>query len=166
MHRLGELLRERAEVVVERWFADVLADYPSDAATAFGRERDRFANPVGHSLREGTRSILAALVNGADAESLRTTLDEIVRVRAVQQFAIPAAVGFLFRLKPAIRTVLADALDDPGIARELRELDDRIDEAALIAFDIFVQCRERVCELRINELKRNIPWVAGRMGQA
>ena len=38
--------------------------------------------------------------------------------------------------------------------------------AALVAFDLYVQYRERVSTLRINELKRNIPWVVTRTNRA
>ena len=31
-----------------------------------------------------------------------------------------------------------------------------------MAFDVYVAYRERLCELRINEVKRTIPWSVGR----
>ena len=33
----------------------------------------------------------------------------------------------------------------------------------MIAFEIFVECRESVCELRINEVKRRVSWVMEKM---
>ena len=165
MDLLRQRLCERAETVVDRWFTDVLTGYPNDAAAAFGRERDRFANPVGYSLRLGTRAVFDALIDGVDPARIRHALEEIVRIRAVQQFATPDAVAFVFRLKAAIRHELGPSLADPQVAAELRELEDRIDRAALVAFEIFTECRARIAELRINELKRSLPWMVERMKQ-
>lgn len=165
MELLRQRLSERVDAVVDRWFTDVLAGYPSDAAAAFGRERDRFANPVGYSLRVGTRAIFDAVLDGADPDCIRQALEEIVRIRAVQQFVTPEAVAFVFRLKVAVREELGAALADPRVAAELRQLEDRIDRVALVAFEIFTEYRARISELRINELKRNIPWVVERREQ-
>ena len=165
MDGLRELLREREDAIVERWFRDTLAAYPCGAAAAFGRERNRFANPVGHSLRDGTQAIFDALLDNPESDTLGHALDGILSIRAVQQLPVGQAVGFLFRLKDLIRDALDGAATSDDVAAGLRELDGRIDRAALRAFETYVAYRELVCELRINELKRTIPWGMGRMKQ-
>lgn len=159
---LTELLRRRADAVAARWYDAVLAEYPQETYTVWKRESDPFANPVGHSLRIGTRAILEAVLDGAETDALREAVAEIVRIRAVQQMPPSRAVGFLFRLKEAIRAELDDELRDVGLHEEARELERRVDMAVMVAFDVFTEQRERVSELRINELKRTIPWAAGR----
>jgi hypothetical protein len=163
--RLGERLQDCKEAVVRRWLEDVLAEYSADAATAFVRQEDPFANPVGHSLRVGTRAIFDALLDGADVEEMRQPLEDIIRIRAVQELDPSRAVGFVFRLKDVIRDEIGQASSDPLVLAELAQLERRIDEAALAAFDVFVGCREQVCELRVNELKRQIPWIMERQSR-
>jgi hypothetical protein len=163
---LREVLSRKADVVAARWCDAVLATYPERAYAAWTREKDPFANPVGHSLRVGTRAILDALLEGAGGEALRESVRDIVRIRAVQQMPPSVAVGFVFQLKDAVRSVLADELRDRRLAGELARLDRDIDGAAMAAFDVYAEERDRVVELRINELKRNIPWFVGRTGQA
>ena len=162
MDGLREVLREREDAIVERWFQDTLAVYPCGAAAAFGRERNQFANPVGHSLRNGTREIFDALFDDPDGEALGHALDGILSIRAVQQLPVGQAVGFLFRLKDLLREELDGHAAHQAIIADLHELDRRIDRAALRAFETYVAYRELVCELRINELKRTIPWSVGR----
>ena len=159
---LPELLKRRAEAIAARWYDAVLAEYPEQTYAAWKRESDRFANPVGHSLKVGTRTILDAVLEGADAETLRGAMAEIVRIRAVQQMSPSAAVGFVFRLKDAIRAELGDELRNGSLHEEMVEMEQRVDALALAAFDVFTEQRELVSELRINELKRNIPWATGR----
>jgi len=163
---LRDELKRRADRILDRWVEDCLATYPAEASAAWTRQRDPFANPVGHSLRTGTQRLLEALLDGVDVEETKRGLDEIVRIRAVQQMSPSVAIGFVFHLKDAIRAELGDALDGPELRAELRELETRIDAAALIAFDLYVEYRERVTTLRINELKKNIPWVVTRTNRA
>ena len=159
---LRELLGPRRAEIAERWFEDALSAYPSRTVDVWRRERDRFANPVGHALREGTRAVLDALLDERGTDAVRDGLAEILKIRAVQQMPPATAVAFVFRLKSVIRTELGPALDHVQAFEELLELDAGIDQAALAAFDLYVTYRERLAELRIGELKRNIPWAVAR----
>jgi hypothetical protein len=159
---LLDLMKHRAEAIAARWYDAVLAEYPEQTYAVWKRESNRFANPVGHSLRAGTRTILDAVLEGADAEALRGAVADIMRIRAVQQMSPSAAVGFVFRLKDAIRAELGDELRNGSLRDEMAEMEQRVDAVALAAFDVFAEQRELVSELRINELKRNIPWATGR----
>lgn len=159
---LLELLRRRRGEVAERWFEEALAAYPPRTVDVWRRERDRFANPVGHALREGTRAVLDTLLDGGDPVAVRAGLAEILRIRAVQEMPPSTAVAFVFRLKAAVRAELGGTRLDADARHELAELERGIDEAALAAFDVYVENRERLAELRIDELKRNIPWAVAR----
>ena len=161
----SELLHQHKDAIIQRWLEDVLATYPEDSCAAFRRQKDAFANPVGYSLRVGTRGIFEALLQGMDAEKIRQYLHEIIKIRAVQQFSASRAVGFVFRLKQAIRAELGTTARDPSWLHELEQLEGQIDRIALTAFDLFVQCRERVSELRVNEVKRRMSWVMDRMNE-
>ncbi len=162
---LRERLQSKKEAIIRRWLHDALATYPDEGAAAFGCEKDPFANPVGHSLRVGTRGIFEALLEGTDADETHQYLHEIIRIRAVQQFSPSQSLAFVFGLKKAIRAELGGAATDGRFAPELAEIDERIDRIALAAFDIFVQCREQVYELRVNEAKRRVSWIVEKMNE-
>jgi len=163
--KLEDLLRLRKDAVVERWVGDVIGAYPAAAAAVLTRRKDRFANPVGHSLRTGLGGIFAALLDGQDMETVQGHLREIIRIRALQELTAPQAVGFVFGLKDAIRAEIGPANGDPDLWSQLADLERRIDEIALAAFDVFVECREKVCELRVNEVKRQVAWATERQSQ-
>jgi hypothetical protein len=170
MMTFGELLREHKEAIVQRWLEGVLATYPENTSAAFMRQKDPFANPVGHSVRVGTRGIFEALLDGMDAgtidvEKVRPHLSEIIKIRSVQQFSASQAVCFVFHLKEAIRTELGKAVVDPRHSSALTDVETQIDRIALEAFDIFVQCREQVCDLRVNEAKRRVSWVMEKLNK-
>ena len=167
----GNLLRQNKKAIVQRWLDAALAVYAEDAVAVFGRQKDPFSNPVGHSLRLGTAGLFEVLLEAplaepeAQAERVREHLREIVKIRAVQEFSASRAVGFVFRLKQAVRAELGKSADDPALAGDLLEFDGRIDEVALQAFDVYVECRARLSELRINEVKRRVSWVVDKMSE-
>jgi hypothetical protein len=171
MMTLARLLQDKKDAIADRWFDDVLSTYSDDASAAFRREKDPFANPVGGSLRTGTRGIVEALFDeealssGTVSEQIRGQLDGIVKIRAVQQFSVAQAVSFIFQLKEAVRAELGPAAGEPPLLSDLTRLDQQIDQMALAAFEIYVQCREQVCDLRVNEIKRRVSWVMKKLGQ-
>ena len=162
---LKELLHEKGDAIVQRWLKDALAAYPESAALAFSRQKDPFANPVGHSLRLGTQEIFDALLEGSEDSRIHAALLEIIRIRAVQEISPARAVGFAFGLKSAIRAELGEVARDEPLASELAEIEGQIDRIALAAFDIYVECREQVYELRIDEVKRRVSWVVEKMNE-
>ena len=161
MPMLRELLRERRDEVARVWLEDTLSSYPARAALAWSRESDPFANPVGHSLRVGTVAVLDWLLSG-EVDAVRQGLDDVLRIRAIQELSPKDAVRFVFRLKAVMRAELGEALRDATVRQELVEMETRIDELGLLAFELFVAHRERLYELRVAELKRSIPWLAAR----
>ena len=165
MTTFGQLLQQRREAILRRWLDGVLATYPEDAAAAFRRQKDPFANPVGHSLRTGTQGIFEEASDGMDVGKIHGHLLEIVKIRAVQEISASQAVGFVFQLKEAVGAELGKAAGDARFASDRMEFDRRIDRIALAAFDVYVECREKVCELRINEVKRRVSWVVDRMNR-
>jgi len=162
---LRDLLQKNEDSIVQRWFECALETYAGESAVAFKRGKDPFANPVGHSLRVGTRGIFETFLDGTEVENARRYLHEIMKIRAVQEFPASEAVNFIFRLKEAIRAVLGPNAGDARFVSELEEFDRRIDRIALDAVDVYVQYREQLCDLRINEVKRSVSWVVDKINQ-
>ena len=162
---MKKILAAKKAALAKRWLDRILSSYPSDASKFLEKERDRFANPVGSTLKRETEALLQALLDKADSEQLCTHLNEIIKIRAIQQFAPSQALEFVLRLKEVTRAELGRAAADPGLYEELAALDAQIDRVALIAFDIYVECREQVYQLRINEVKRQVSWIVGKVNQ-
>lgn len=163
--KFGDLLDARLDTIVDRWGDAVLSAYPPDSAAIFREQKDPFANPLGASVRKGTRGVLGAMLNNMDQEGLRSHLDEIIRIRAVQQMTPAEALAFVFSLRSIVREVVPEAEADPRYRGDLAEMDRKIDEVALSAFEIYAARREEVSDLRINEVKRQVSWVMGKMNR-
>ncbi len=73
--------------------------YPADTSRFLKGEKDMFANPVGHTITANAEYILEGLIKGADAASLSAYLEQIIRIRAVQDFTPAAGSVFHEQLK-------------------------------------------------------------------
>ena len=161
---LESLMRNRRAAIARRWLDQTLQTYPADAAAFLGREKNQFANPVGHTLATGTSALVEALVAGHRTEELRAHLTPMLKIRSVQDFTPAQAVSFVFLLKRAVREELAGELRPAEDADELDAFDRRIDELCLLAFDVFTQSRERLHQIHVNDVKRRVSGVMRRLG--
>ena len=153
---LADGLSHNRVAILKRWFERIIATYPSGAAAFLGRQSDPFQNPVGQTIFREIEVLYDHLLSGADAERVTRSLDNIIRIRAVQDFTPSQAVGFLFELRHILRDELQPELGAPGSAPAWAELESRIDQLALLAFDVYMECRERIFDIRAKEIKRAV----------
>ncbi len=151
--KLEELLAEKKPDILKSWFDVILETYPADTSNFLRKLKDRFTNPVGHTIVEGIEDIFNSLLGDVDSEKISRFLDDIIRVRAVQDFSASQAVSFIFELKRVIREELEKDKKTEVPYEELLELDRKIDALALSAFDIFMKCREKLYDIKANELR-------------
>jgi hypothetical protein len=157
-------LEQKREAILGKWFDLIISTYPSDTSEFLVKVKDRFQNPVGYAISTGTATIYDQLVSGFDAGSLVEALDTIIRIRSVQEFKPSEAIAFVFQLKPAIRETLFENGNAVGpAAQQLQDVDSRIDEIAMVAFDKYTECREQLHDIRIKEIKKRSELLLGKI---
>lgn len=151
--KLRDILSEKKASILERWFDKILETYPTEATGFLRNKKKQFTNPVGYTFSQGLESLFNELIEerDLDLDKLSPVLEDILRIRAVQGLSPSQELAFLFHLKGMVR----DALEGGGTsdAEGLERLDSKIDELALVSFDIYMKCREKIYELKANELK-------------
>jgi hypothetical protein len=154
-HQLTDILSKSKTAILNTWFERIIGTYPEDSQRFFLSEKNDFANPVGSSISHGMNALFDALCSDAElnSEEIYPFLDRIIRVRAVQDFSPAQAIAFVFMLKKIILETLGKELERPEILRQLLTFDSRIDTVALLAFNNFMQCREKIYELRAKEIR-------------
>lgn len=160
---LRNLLENKKSSIVNKWFEFVTDTYAPDAALFFKNQRDGFLNPVGGTTRDILEKLFEAILEKADADGIAVTIEPLIKIRAVQNFSPSQAVGFLFVLKTIIRKELKKELKKIN-PEELVSIDARIDSLALIGFDIFMQCREKIYDLKTNTERSKIYTAFARAG--
>ncbi len=164
MADLKTLLKQNRTILLERWLRWIFDSYPAEAAIFLKKEQDRFDNPVGFRISQGLKSLLDALLAETDTEKIMAGLDEVIRIRAIQDYPPSQALAFIFLLKDTIREVLAKELKDGSLAAEFMDLESRIDGLALLGFDVYTSRREKLHEIRVAEVKNRISGLLRRTG--
>ena len=150
---LKELLQEHRSAIAAKWFEAVVETYHEETRGPLRKQNAPFTNPVGFNTAQGLEGLFDGLLKGMLPEETSRFLDAIVRIRAVQEFAPSEALRFIVRLKDVVRTELAEALRDPAVAGELIAFESAVDDLALFAFDLYMQCREKLYDIKAKEAR-------------
>jgi hypothetical protein len=151
---LKDVLKEKKSEISAKWFDAIIETYPADNSGFLKKQKDRFLNPVGYTFTQGIDSLLDELIDGEDIKDTASLLNDLIKVRAVQNFSPSKAMGFIFSLKKVIREELNKEIRQNQINEELLGFESRIDDLALFAFDIYAKCRDQLSDLKTDELKR------------
>ena len=150
---LIELLTQNKDSILQRWLKLISDTYPTEVS-GFLNGKDRFSNPVGYTISQEIDALYEELLQGrADSDKASASLDNIIKIRAIQDFSPQEAISFVFLLKKAITDELVSEIEKKESFGEWLNFESRIDKLASVAFDKYVKCREKIFELRVNEVK-------------
>lgn len=133
--------------VLRKWIDLVFDTYPPDTAAVLKSRGDRFANPVSYTIVSNLGKILDGLLDGVELETLFPCLEEIIKIRAVQDFTPEAAVCFMSLLKQAI-------ISEPGF-KIADGMNVKIDRLSVSCIDIYNDCRNRIEIIRAREKEKS-----------
>ncbi|MGC8603057.1 MAG: RsbRD N-terminal domain-containing protein, partial [Desulfomonilaceae bacterium] len=91
---LIDFLTEKKKTIIKRWVDLTLNTYPPEGGSFMRNQKNQFANPVGAAIVNGAEALFEWVISGSAEYSLDVIrrLDDIVRIRAVQQFSASDAV--------------------------------------------------------------------------
>jgi RsbT co-antagonist protein rsbRD N-terminal domain len=158
---LKDLLVNKKSSIVDNWIRLIIETYPSKTSNFLKLQKDRFSNPVGYTISSSAEIIFEEIINGRDIERIKTVLNDIIKIRAVQDFSPSQAVDFIFSLKKVIQKELGHDVLKGMILIELIEFESYIDNLALIAFDLFIDAREKIFKIRLSEIKSQLAYNKG-----
>jgi hypothetical protein len=147
-------LAERKAELSQKWAELVLRTYPKETQKVWTRQKDRFQNPVGAAIIEATGELLDHLIEWQDADGMATSLDKLIRIRAVQDFTPSQAISFVFLLKKLLRDEFFRPMKKDGTLEDLLRFEAKVDNLAMMSFDIYSKSREEVFRFRVEEVKR------------
>jgi hypothetical protein len=152
-HRLKGLIENNKNEIIKKWFEATLQTYAPDTAKFYKGQKDQFANPVGNINAQGVAFLLDQLLNDFEADAVKAYLDPIIRIRAVQDFTPSQATAFILALKKILRDCLSGKLKDAAMVVELLAFESKIDKLCLMAFDIYMACKEKIYQISANDMR-------------
>lgn len=148
---IAGILAAKRKQIIAIWIERTLNSYQGPGF--FIRSRDPFANPVGMQVRSGLTAVFDLLCAGAEPEAFVQHVDQVIRIRAVQEFTASQAVVPFLELKWVVKEVLGEDASGGALVRQLNEFDCAVERVALLAFDLYCQCREQLYRNRVQELR-------------
>ena len=149
---LENLLLQEKNPILKRWLYLIEGQLSADNVP-HSRERDQFTNPEGYIALHEIDSIYEELLHELNTEKICRSLDSIIRIKAVQDIPPSQAIAFVFLLKQSIMEKLQPQIKKQQLLDEWLSFETKIDMLASLAFNVYMHCREKVNELRMNEIK-------------
>ena len=148
----NDILMQKRAAILDHWRNSIVESYPPNTSKFLNGEKDRFNNPVGDTMRCDTEIIIDHLFSNKRFNGTHQFPQGLIKIRGVQDFSAAEAVSFIFELKKVVSEELRTDIEQ--FLADFLELETRIDELALVAFDAYMKSRETVHEIRIGEIKR------------
>ncbi len=148
---LQEALWNYRETIVDKWTDYTLSTYLH--SEFFKREKDKFANPTGGLVRDSLSSLFLLLREHKQDTDYKKAVEPFLLLRSVQEFSPSQAVAPLNAVKHITREVLEKDKETKEFVNQLYDFEFAVDLSMLAAFDQYMACRERLYQVRINEIK-------------
>ncbi|SKA63032.1 RsbRD N-terminal domain-containing protein [Desulfobaculum bizertense] len=166
---LAELLTSRRDEILDRWFDLVVKTYPG-LSSIFLKKDNPWGNPVGVHLHSAITGIYDELLKDEADDKLPAYIDEIVRIRAVQEYSPSEATAIILLVKHVVREQIKKQAKEENVPpsfeliQELWDFESHVDTVTLIAFDMYTKCREKLFEIRLQDSKQRFSGLLRRAG--
>ena len=97
-----KILIENRATLVKKWTNWILETYPVETTKFLKAQKNQFSNPVGFTICNNAEKIFDEILFGENFNKIESLLNEIIKIRAIQQFNSADAVRFIFYLKQRI----------------------------------------------------------------
>lgn len=148
---LQEALWNYRENIVNKWVDYTLSTYIS--SEFFKKEKDKFANPTGGLVRDALSSLFLLLREQKEDTDYKKAVEPLLLLRSIQEFLPSQAVAPINAVKHITREVLEKDKETKELVNQLYDFDFAVDLAMLAAFDQYMASRERLYQVRMDEIK-------------
>ena len=149
---LQNLLIQNKDSIVQEWVDQTINTYGPEMVRFLKKEKNQFSNPVRNTIITSLKKIFDSIFTGDSIDDYNG-LEEIIKIRAVQDFSPSDALSFIFDLKKIIRTELSKIEQKSETIDEFYKIDQRFDALYRQAFDIYNKCRRKIQDIKMAEIK-------------
>jgi hypothetical protein len=149
------LINERE--IIPKWYKRMIESYPPEMRNFWENNENRFTQPVPYTMTLAMQKIYRELIKPLPNEQwVYSELESMMRICAVQNLRPSDAVRVFFQLKDIIReeAVKTETLD--SFLEIFQKIEEYLDQWILRAFDIYMEFREKIYELRMKEIRNQM----------
>ncbi|MEI6638891.1 MAG: hypothetical protein FDX02_00195 [Chlorobium sp.] len=143
---LHQLLDAHKEIILQQWLESALGLFP---------EKMGYTTPVAMELSRALEVILSGL--GSGESDYKEALDDVTRILAVQSILPSKALSIFLEPKLMLRDIMLKTTVAGTMTQEVQEaFNSRFDLLTLEAFDSYMQHREKIYQLKVEEGRRRM----------
>jgi hypothetical protein len=147
-------LIEKQRTTVEQEFLKVLLpDHTNLAVFPVAETRDPFCDPVRATFDTCGPKLVKWALDGGSVEEAQESLMSIIRIKSLQSPIPSETIAFLPALKGILRNMILTKIKEHDREELLALVESRIDRLLLIALDCYVQCYDKINQIRISEAR-------------
>lgn len=151
---LNKYLSENRDAILQKWILRSLKRDEKSKKFLSRLSFGEFTDPLGYTVKRELEVLFDAILG--DLEGTHAALDGILRIQAVQGIKPSEAISFIFDLRDILLNeykMLKKA--DDSVMKEWVVFEDKIHELNRQAFDVYMECREQLFNIKLDEYKRN-----------
>ena len=150
---LQQFLADNKETILAEWIEQIFKTYNQEMIRFLQKEKNQFANPVRNTIITSAEKIYDAIINNNEINLNYPGLEDLIKLRVVQDFSPSQALSFLFYLKAIVLAFLEKNEKLQSYNTEMLSFESTMDHLLALAFDIYSNCRSKIYEIRIAEIK-------------
>jgi len=146
-------LENNRQTILNEWEKYIIDNYPVDAGKFLLGNKNQFANPIGYTIRTELPIIFDAIINDNFDDKFNTSLENFIRIRAVQNYSVEQANSFCSFLQNIIENY-AKENQNPEIFDEFLILNKRLQKVLHKSFECYLSMKQKLMEIKLDEVKR------------
>lgn len=141
--------------ILDEWYKCMVSSlYNSDETNYIMNEKDSFINPSGFILRAALTDIFEYLFEEKELDKIDVSLEKFTKLLALKGNDAEQILAPLFLLKSKIITIIESLYSSDKGYNEISKTLSRFDSIILRVFNFYLKAREKIYEIRVNEVKR------------
>ena len=161
--KINEILTNQKSSILKRWFKAIIDSYPAESGQYLSNTSNKFSNPIGVAIENALPPILDAVISNTLSEDAEKGLEDIIKIRAVQEVDASDALGFIFSLKAILISDISSYLNTDDAIREFFLLEKSLDAVTLYSFNQYVKLRENIFQIKSNERLKTFEKMINRL---
>jgi hypothetical protein len=159
--QIEEQIVRHKDSILKKWQQAIIDTYPTGAGNYLLENKNKFTNPIGYTIEKSLPAILNAVIEGNLTGLAKESIDDIIRIRAVQEFEPAEALTFLYSLKAVIISLLSD---DAELSAFL-QIESIFNEINNYGINTYVRFREKIYDIKANEQLRTFEKMIERLNK-
>jgi hypothetical protein len=159
--QIEEIIVRNKDNILKKWQQTIIDSYPAGSGEFFLDNKNKFTNPVGFTIEKSLPAILDAIIAGDLTDAAKKSLDDIIRIRAVQEFEPAEALAFIASLRAIVLSVLAGETDFTAFL-QTEKIFNAIND---YGFNCYVRFREKIYDIKANEQLRTFEKMIERLNK-